>query len=87
MCPFLLSVGCLLQKDIFDKLGLFEPNTWVQFKYICETLKKNEIAPITIGTRYLWTAAGVFDYINLRTNGYKVHNDLTAGKIKYMTQG
>ena len=75
--------GVYYRKDIFDKLGLFEPNTWVQFKYICDTLKKNGIAPITIGTRYLWTAAGVFDYINLRTNGYKVHNDLTAGKIKY----
>ena len=75
--------GVYYRKDIFDELGLFEPNTWVQFKYICETLKKNGIAPITIGTRYLWTAAGVFDYINLRTNGYKVHNDLTAGKIKY----
>ena len=75
--------GVYYRKDIFDELGLFEPNTWVQFKYICDTLKKNGIAPITIGTRYLWTAAGVFDYINLRTNGYKVHNDLTAGKIKY----
>ena len=75
--------GVYYRKDIFDKLGLFEPNTWVQFKYVCDTLKKNGIAPITIGTRYLWTAAGVFDYINLRTNGYKVHNDLTAGKIKY----
>ena len=47
---FLLSVGVYYRKDIFDKLGLFEPNTWVQFKYICETLKKNGIAPITIGT-------------------------------------
>ena len=75
--------GVYYRKDIFDKLGLFEPNTWVQFKYICDTLKKNNITPITIGTKYLWTAAGVFDYINLRTNGYKVHNDLTAGKIKY----
>ena len=49
----------------------------------CEKLKSNGITPITIGTRYLWTAAGVFDYLNLRTNGYDVHNQLTAGKIKY----
>ena len=41
------------------------------------------VTPFTIGTKYLWTAAGVFDYLNLRTNGYEVHNDLTAGKIKY----
>jgi multiple sugar transport system substrate-binding protein len=75
--------GVYYRKDIFDELGLFEPNTWVQFKYVCDKLKENGITPITIGTKYLWTAAGVFDYINLRTNGYKVHNDLTAGKIKY----
>jgi len=31
----------------------------------------------------LWTAAGVFDYLDLRVNGYDFHNDLTAGKIKY----
>ena len=46
-------------------------------------MKAAGVTPFTIGTKYLWTAAGVFDYLNLRTNGYDVHNDLTAGKIKY----
>ena len=39
--------------------------------------------PITIGTKYLWTAAGWFDYLNLRINGYDFHMDLMAGKVKY----
>ena len=75
--------GVYYRKDIFDENGLSEPTNWAEFKEVCAKLKSKGIAPITIGTRYLWTAAGVFDYINLRTNGYKVHNDLTAGKIKY----
>ena len=75
--------GVYYRKDIFDENGLSEPTNWAEFKEVCAKLKSKGIAPITIGTKYLWTAAGVFDYINLRTNGYKVHNDLTAGKIKY----
>ena len=46
-------------------------------------MKENGVTPFTIGTKFLWTAAGVFDYLNLRTNGYDVHNALTAGEIKY----
>jgi len=38
---------------------------------------------ITIGTKYLWTAAGVFDYLNLRTNGYEFHMALTKGEIAW----
>ncbi len=75
--------GVYYRKDIFDENGLSEPTNWAEFKEVCAKLKSKGIAPITIGTKFLWTAAGVFDYINLRTNGYKVHNDLTAGKIKY----
>ena len=46
-------------------------------------LKKNGITPITIGTKFLWTAGGWFDYLNLRINGYQFHMDLTAGKVSY----
>lgn len=75
--------GIYYRKDIFEKMGIPVPKTWAQFLSACATLKNGGITPITIGTKYLWTAAGVFDYLNLRVNGYEVHNDLTAGKIKY----
>jgi len=75
--------GVYYRKDIFDKLELAEPKTWDEFKAVAEKLKEAGVTPITIGTKFLWTAAGVFDYLNLRTNGYEVHNDLTAGKVKY----
>ena len=75
--------GVYYRKDIYDKLGLSEPKTWNELLSNCDALKGVGVTPFTIGTKYLWTAAGVFDYLNLRTNGYDVHNALTAGEIKY----
>ncbi len=75
--------GIYYRKDIFDLLELDEPETWDDLLAACAVMKENGVTPFTIGTKFLWTAAGVFDYINLRTNGYDVHNALTAGEIKY----
>ncbi len=75
--------GIYYRKDVFDLLGLEEFATWDDMLAGCATMKENGVTPFTIGTKFLWTAAGVFDYLNLRTNGYDVHNALTAGEIKY----
>ena len=75
--------GIYYRKDIFDLLGLEEFATWDDMLAGCAKMKENGVTPFTIGTKFLWTAAGVFDYLNLRTNGYDVHNGLTAGEIKY----
>jgi len=75
--------GIYYRKDIFAEKGIEVPTNWEEFLAACAKLKADGITPITIGSKYLWTTAGVFDYLNLRTNGYDVHNDLTAGKIKY----
>lgn len=75
--------GVYYRKDIFDLLQLEEPQTWDELLTACGKMKENGVTPFTIGTKFLWTAAGVFDYLNLRTNGYDVHNALTAGEIKY----
>lgn len=75
--------GIYYRSDIFDAQGIDVPANWEELLAASAKLKEAGITPFTIGTKYLWTAAGVFDYLNLRTNGYEVHNDLTAGKIKY----
>lgn len=75
--------GIYYRADIFKEHGISEPATWDELLGACDTLKEAGVTPFTIGTKFLWTAAGVFDYLNLRTNGYEVHNALTAGEIKY----
>ncbi|SFB04831.1 carbohydrate ABC transporter substrate-binding protein, CUT1 family [Poseidonocella pacifica] len=75
--------GIYYRKDIFDLLELEEPQTWDELLSACGKMKENGVTPFTIGTKFLWPAAGVFDYINLRTNGYETHMALTAGEVKY----
>lgn len=79
--------GIYYNKDVFDRFGLTEPETWDEFLAVSETLKQNGIAPITIGTKFLWTAAAWFDYLNMRTNGLEYHIDLMDGKIPYTDDG
>jgi len=75
--------GVYYRKDIFAANNISVPTNWAEFKAAGETLKAAGVTPITIGTKYLWTAAGVFDYINLRTNGYDFHMSLTKGEIPW----
>jgi multiple sugar transport system substrate-binding protein/raffinose/stachyose/melibiose transport system substrate-binding protein len=48
-----------------------------------ETLKENGITPLAIGTKYRWTAAAWFDYLNMRINGPQFHIDLMLCKESY----
>lgn len=75
------------RKSVFQKYGIKEPKTWDEFLRVCETLKKNGIVPIAIGTKFPWTAAGWFDILNLRLNGLDYHIRLTNGEIPYTDQG
>ena len=75
--------GAYYRKDIFDNLGLGAPATWDEFMAVNKTLKDNGVTPITIGTKFLWTAAGWFDYLNVRVNGLPFHLELTAGEVPY----
>lgn len=75
--------GIYYRKDIFERLGLQAPKTWDELLAVSQTLAQNNITPFTIGTRAPWPAAGWFDYLNLRVNGYEFHMALTNGEVSY----
>ncbi|MFD1744903.1 ABC transporter substrate-binding protein [Rhizobium helianthi] len=75
--------GIYYRKDIFAQQGITPPKTWAELIAACEKLKAAGITPFTIGTKALWPAAGWFDYLNLRVNGYEFHMELTDGKVPY----
>ena len=60
-----------------------EPQTWEEFLDAIDKLNAIDVDPITIGTRYRWTAAGWFDYLNMRVNGPEFHIDLMDLKESY----
>ena len=75
--------GIYYNKDAYKKAGVTEPKNWAEFVSNCEKFKAAGIDCLTTGTKALWPAAGLFDYIDLRTNGYEFHMDLTAGKVSW----
>lgn len=75
--------GVYYREDLYNKYGLSEPTDWATFKSNCQKLIDNGHKCFTIGTKFLWTAAGWFDYLNMRTNGYEFHVDLAAGKVPW----
>ncbi len=75
--------GVYYRQDLYDANGIEPPRDWEAFKAACQTLLDADIKCFTIGTKFLWTAAGWFDYLNLRTNGYDFHMALTNGEIPW----
>ncbi len=75
--------GIYFNKDAYKAAGVTEPKTWDEFVANCEKFKAANIDCVTTGTSALWPAAGIFDYLDLRTNGYEFHMDLTAGKVAW----
>ena len=75
--------GVYYRADIYQELGLSEPTNFAEMKANCQAILDSGRKCYTIGTKFLWTAAGWFDYLNLRTNGYEFHMDLTAGRVSW----
>lgn len=71
------------RKSIFEQHNITPPKTWEELLNVCASLKEKNITPFTIGTKYRWTAAAWFDYINMRVNGPEFHMDLMFGKVPY----
>ena len=75
--------GVYYRKDIFEELGLSEPATWDEEVANCQAIVDSGRACYTIGSKFLWTAGGWFDYINSRTNGYEFHIQLANGEVEW----
>ena len=75
--------GIYYRRDIMREHGVAEPKNWDDLVAACKKLRAAGVTPITIGTKFLWTAAGWFDYLNLRINGLDYHLKLGAGEIPY----
>jgi len=75
--------GVYYRQDIFDRYGLSAPSTWEEELANCQVLLDNGVKCYTIGTKFLWTAGGWFDYLNMRTNGFEFHMKLASGEASW----
>lgn len=75
--------GLYYNEQTLAAAGVQEPQTWEEFLAVAAALKDAGIAPIAMGAKNGWPAAGWFDYLNLRINGLAFHQSLLAGKIPF----
>ena len=75
--------GVYYRLDIYNELGLSEPTNFEEMKSNCQAILDSGKKCYTIGSKFLWTAGGWFDYLNMRTNGFDFHMQLAAGEVKW----
>ena len=75
--------GIYYREDIFNELGLSEPTTFEEEIANCQKIIDSGRKCYSIGSKFLWTAGGWFDYLNMRTNGFDFHMKLATGVAEW----
>ena len=74
------------RKSVWKKAGVNPASikTIADLVNACKVFKSKGYIPIAQADKGGWEAMGVFDIINMRTNGYQFHADLTAGRASFL---
>ena len=75
--------GVYYRKDIYEELGIGEPADFDEMVANCEKVIASGRKCYTIGTKWLWTASGWFDYLNMRTHGFDFHMAMARGEVEW----
>lgn len=75
--------GVYYRKDIYEELGINEPADFDEMVANCEKVIESGRKCYTIGTKWLWTASGWFDYLNMRTHGFDFHMSMARGEVAW----
>ena len=65
--------GFYYPRPLFDRLGLAPPRSWDGLLETGERLQAAGVVPFALGSRFPWTLAGWYDYLDLRLNGLAHH--------------
>ena len=68
------------RKSLFADKGYSIPTTWDDFIALCDQMVADGITPLAAANDGGWPQMGMFDMINMRTNGYDFHVSLMGGK-------
>ncbi|NND76454.1 MAG: carbohydrate ABC transporter substrate-binding protein [Ilumatobacter sp.] len=71
--------GVHYRKSLFEEKGYEIPTDWAGFIALCEQMEADGITPISAANDGGWPQMGMFDMINMRTNGYDFHVSLMGG--------
>ncbi len=79
--------GILYNKEVYTKLGLTVPKSWVEFSANNDKIKAAGITPVVSSFKDTWTSQlyVLGDFYNVQKKNPNFATDYTANKIKYAT--
>lgn len=75
--------GVFYNKDIFDKYNLEIPETFEDFKEVCQVLINNDITPISVPVRDSWIAGQFLQQLVNGVDGIDTFNGTKDGSVKW----
>ncbi len=66
-------------KKLWSEKGYTEPKTWDELLGLADDMAAGGITPFAMANDGKWPQMGMFDILNMRTNGYDFHVDLMGG--------
>lgn len=73
----------IYNKDIFDQMGLEEPQTWDEFVTLAQTIKDNGIFPFANGTATAWQNETIVAALTSSIIGTDFYEDLMADEADF----
>lgn len=70
-------------KSVFASKGYTVPTTWDDFLALAKKMRQDGLIPLAFGNQDIWPAAGTFDILNLRINGYDFHMKLMRHEVPF----
>ncbi len=68
------------RKSLFEEKGYEVPTTWDELMALAAKMEADGITPFAAANDGGWPQMGMFDMLNMRTNGYDFHVALMGGK-------
>ncbi len=82
--PFSCFVWAIhYRKSLWNEKGYTIPNNWDELLALCARIKEDGITPFAAGNMRYWLQMGMFEIINMRTNGYDFHISLLSGRERW----
>ena len=76
--------GLFYRHDVLERVGISQPPRDLSALInACSKLSKAGFIPVALGAKDGWALAAWFDYLDLRTNGPQLHQQLTDGQLAY----
>jgi raffinose/stachyose/melibiose transport system substrate-binding protein len=75
--------GFYYNQEMFTKLGIKAPTSWEELELAAETLKKNKITPIAMGSKGAWVPLMLANTLIGRYAGPEAINGFAAGTVKW----